>query len=60
VAVILGEPGGDELAGHLESALARLMPAAIRVELGKTSSTGSFVTRRSTSCLLTLTWPPGR
>jgi ribonuclease VapC len=34
VAVILGEPGGDELALHLENALARLMPAAIRVELG--------------------------
>jgi ribonuclease VapC len=34
VAVILGEPGSEELAGHLEDALARLMPAAIRVELG--------------------------
>ena len=34
VAVILGEPGCDELAVHLENALARLMPAAIRVELG--------------------------
>ena len=34
VAVILGEPGGDELAAHLEDAVARLMPAAIRVELG--------------------------
>jgi len=34
VAVILGEPGSDELAGHLEDALARLMSAAIRVELG--------------------------
>ena len=34
VAVILGEPGSDELTGHLEDALARLMPAAIRVELG--------------------------
>ena len=34
VAVILGEPGGEELAGHLEDAIARLMPAAIRVELG--------------------------
>lgn len=34
VAVILGEPGSDELAGHLEDALVRLMPAAIRVELG--------------------------
>lgn len=34
VAVILGERGGDELAGHLEDALGRLMSAAIRVELG--------------------------
>ena len=34
VAVILGEPGSVELAAHLEDALARLMPAAIRVELG--------------------------
>jgi len=34
VAVILGEPGSEELAAHLEEALARLMPAAIRVELG--------------------------
>ena len=34
VAVILGEPGSEELAGHLEDALTRLMPAAIRVELG--------------------------
>lgn len=34
VAVILGEPGSGELAGHLEDALVRLMPAAIRVELG--------------------------
>jgi ribonuclease VapC len=34
VAVILGEPGSDELAAHLEDAVARLMPAAIRVELG--------------------------
>ena len=34
VAVILGESGGDELAAHLEDALVRLMPAAIRVELG--------------------------
>ena len=33
-AIILGEPGGEELAAHLESALARLMPAAVRVELG--------------------------
>lgn len=34
VAIILGEQGSEELAVHLESALARLMPAAIRVELG--------------------------
>jgi len=34
VAVILGEPGSEELAANLEDALARLMPAAIRVELG--------------------------
>lgn len=34
VAVILGEPGGEELADHLEDALTRMMPAAIRVELG--------------------------
>ncbi len=34
VAVILSEPGGNELAGHLEDALTRMMPAAIRVELG--------------------------
>ena len=34
VAVILGERGSGELAAHLEDALARLMPAAIRVELG--------------------------
>ena len=34
VAVILGEPGSEELAVYLENALARLMPAAIRVELG--------------------------
>lgn len=34
VAVILGEPGGKELAAHLEDATARLMSAAIRVELG--------------------------
>jgi ribonuclease VapC len=34
VAVILGEPGGEELAAHLEDALVRPMPAAIRVELG--------------------------
>ena len=34
VAIVLGEPGSDELAAHLENALARLMPAAIRVELG--------------------------
>ena len=34
VAVILAEPGSEELAGHLEDALVRLMPAATRVELG--------------------------
>lgn len=34
VAVILGEAGGDELAEHLENAVARLMSAAISVELG--------------------------
>jgi ribonuclease VapC len=34
VAVILGEPGSEELAVYLENALTRLMPAAIRVELG--------------------------
>jgi ribonuclease VapC len=34
VAVIFGEPGADELAALLEAALVRLMPAAIRVELG--------------------------
>lgn len=34
VAVILGESGSEALAGHLEEALTRLMPAAIRVELG--------------------------
>ena len=34
VAVILGEQGSADLAAYLEGALARLMPAAIRVELG--------------------------
>ena len=34
VAVILGEPGREELAVHLEDARTRMMPAAIRVELG--------------------------
>jgi len=34
VAVILGEPGGDEVTAYLQEALARLMPAATRVELG--------------------------
>jgi ribonuclease VapC len=34
VAVILGEPGSEELAARLEESLTRLMPAAIRVELG--------------------------
>jgi ribonuclease VapC len=34
VAVILGEQGCDQLTARLEDALASLMPAAIRVELG--------------------------
>lgn len=34
VAVILGDEGSLELAARLEDALVRLMPAAIRVELG--------------------------
>jgi ribonuclease VapC len=34
VAVIMGEPGSEELAAHLESAVVRLMSAAILVELG--------------------------
>ncbi|HEX2824208.1 MAG TPA: type II toxin-antitoxin system VapC family toxin [Streptosporangiaceae bacterium] len=34
VAVILGEPGSEEIVAHLEDAFARLMSAAIRVELG--------------------------
>lgn len=34
MAVILGEPGSEELVAHLEDALVRLMPAVIRVELG--------------------------
>jgi ribonuclease VapC len=34
VAVILGEPGSEELTARLEESLTRLMPAAIRVELG--------------------------
>lgn len=34
VAVILGEPGSEELAIRLEESLTRLMSAAIRVELG--------------------------
>jgi hypothetical protein len=34
VAIVLGEPGSEELAVYLENALARLMPAAVRVELG--------------------------
>jgi ribonuclease VapC len=33
VAIILGEPGAEELAAYLEDAFARLMAAAIRVEL---------------------------
>jgi ribonuclease VapC len=34
VAITLGEPRSEELAVHLENAIARLMSAAIRVELG--------------------------
>jgi ribonuclease VapC len=34
VAVITGEPCGEELVVHLENAVVRLMSAAIRVELG--------------------------
>lgn len=34
VAVILGEPGSEELTGYLEDSFERLMAAAIRVELG--------------------------
>lgn len=34
VAIILAEPGSHELAAHLETAVARLMAAAVRVELG--------------------------
>ena len=34
VAVLLGEPGSGEIAVDMENALSRLMPAAIRVELG--------------------------
>lgn len=34
VAVILGEPGSDDLVDYLEGASARLMSAATRVELG--------------------------
>jgi uncharacterized protein with PIN domain len=34
VAVILGEPASEDLVAYLEHALVRLMPAAIRVELG--------------------------
>jgi ribonuclease VapC len=34
VAVILGEPGSEDLAAYLEHALVRQMPAVIRVELG--------------------------
>ena len=32
--MILGEPGSEDLAAYLEHAQVRLMPAAIRVELG--------------------------
>jgi ribonuclease VapC len=34
VAIVLGESGSEELAVHLENAVARLMPAVILVELG--------------------------
>ena len=34
VAVMLGEPGSEDPAACLEHALVRLMPAAIRVEVG--------------------------
>ncbi len=34
VAVITGEPGSEDLAACLENAAVRLMPTAIRVELG--------------------------
>jgi ribonuclease VapC len=34
VAVILGEPGSEDLAACMEDAVARLMPSATRVELG--------------------------
>ncbi len=34
VAIILGEPGCDELVANLDAAVARLMPAAVVVELG--------------------------
>lgn len=34
VAIILNEPGSDDLMGYLESATAQLMSAASRVELG--------------------------
>ena len=71
VAIVLGEPGGEELAVHLENALARLMPAAIRVELGivlearlwpagQAVSAGSFVTQRSISYPSMQTWLPAR
>ena len=32
--MLLGEPGSEDLAAYLEQARVRLMPAAIRVELG--------------------------
>jgi ribonuclease VapC len=34
VAVVLGEPGSEDLAAAMEDAVTRLMPSAIRVELG--------------------------
>ncbi len=34
VAIILGEPRSEELAVHLENAIARLVSAAIRIGIG--------------------------
>jgi ribonuclease VapC len=34
VAIILGEPGNEQLAEALENAVSRMMPCAVRVELG--------------------------
>ena len=71
VAIILGEPGRGELAGHLEDALVRLMPAAIRVELGMViearlwpagqNVVGRFLREAGrTSCRSMTIWPVGR